>query len=150
MPVAGLFLDPEAMEVPENFKYLQKLGLWNIVQYSAANVPFPEFFSSDIHFFHTVCHVYRSVWHTRQAKPCFTLTFCIWILKLTYSSLCTLECQRNLKLQIILHLDSVLPATVLGVSSCHLSHVCEMWLHHWNLSHFCHFVPLSSSLPGLY
>ena len=50
----------EAMEVPKNFKDLRKFGLRNIVQYSAANVsrmPFPAFFSTDIHFFHTIRHV---------------------------------------------------------------------------------------------
>ena len=62
----------EAMEVPKNFKDLRKLGLRNIAQYSAANVPFPAFsFSTDIHFFHTVRHVYRSVWPAREAKPRF-------------------------------------------------------------------------------
>ena len=34
----------EAMEVPKNFKDLRKLGVRNIAQYSAANVPFPAFF----------------------------------------------------------------------------------------------------------
>ena len=34
----------EAMEVPKNFKDLLKLGVRNIAQYSAANVPFPSFF----------------------------------------------------------------------------------------------------------
>ena len=40
----------EAMEVPKNFKDLRKLGVRNIAQYSAANVPFPVFLSTDIHF----------------------------------------------------------------------------------------------------
>ena len=31
------------MEVPKNFKDLQKLGVRNIARYSAANVPFPAF-----------------------------------------------------------------------------------------------------------
>ena len=35
----------EAMEVPKNFKDLRKLGVRNIAQYSAANGPFPAFFS---------------------------------------------------------------------------------------------------------
>ena len=47
----------EAMEVPKNFKVLPKLG---VAQYSAANAPFPALFSTDIHFFHTIRHVYRS------------------------------------------------------------------------------------------
>ena len=34
----------EAMEVPKNFKDLRKLGVRNITQYSAADVPFPPFF----------------------------------------------------------------------------------------------------------
>ena len=34
----------EAMGVPKNFKDLQKLGVGNITQYSAANVPYPVFF----------------------------------------------------------------------------------------------------------
>ena len=33
----------EAMEVPNNFKDLRKLGVRNIAQYSAANVSFPAF-----------------------------------------------------------------------------------------------------------
>ena len=41
MPVVGLFLDLEAMEVPKNFKDFRKLGVRNIAQYRAANVPFP-------------------------------------------------------------------------------------------------------------
>ena len=64
----------EAMEVPKNFKDLRKLGVRNIAQYSAANVPFPAFFSTDIHFFHTIRHVYRSVWPAREAKPRFGAT----------------------------------------------------------------------------
>ena len=64
----------EAMEVPKNFKDLRKLGVRNIAQYSAANVPFLAFLSTDIHFFHTVRHVYRSVWPTREAKPRFGAT----------------------------------------------------------------------------
>ena len=32
----------EVMEVPKNLD-LRKLGIWNIVQYSPANVPFPSF-----------------------------------------------------------------------------------------------------------
>ena len=59
------------MEFPKNFKNLRKLGVRNIAQYSAANLPFPAFFSTDIHFFHTICHVYRSVWPAREAKPRF-------------------------------------------------------------------------------
>ena len=54
MPVVGLFLDPEAMEVQKNFKDLRKLGVQNIAQYSATNVPFPADFSTEIHFFHTI------------------------------------------------------------------------------------------------
>ena len=34
----------EALEVPKNFKDFPKLGVRNIAQYSAANVPFPAFF----------------------------------------------------------------------------------------------------------
>ena len=44
----------------ENFKDLRKRGVRNIAQYSAANVPFPAFFLSDILFFHTIRHVYWS------------------------------------------------------------------------------------------
>ena len=55
---------------PEELQGFVKLGVWNIAQYSTANVPFPAFVSTDIHF-HTICHVYRSVWPTREAKPRF-------------------------------------------------------------------------------
>ena len=51
----------EAMEVRNNFNNLRKRGVR-----SAENVPFPSFFSTDIHFFHTIRHVYRSVWRTRE------------------------------------------------------------------------------------
>ena len=57
----------EAMEFPKNFKYLRKLGVRNTAQYSAANVPFPTVFFTFIHFFHTVRHVYWSVWPAREA-----------------------------------------------------------------------------------
>ena len=60
------------MEVSKNFKDLRKLGLQNIVQYSAANVPFTVSFHRHLLY----CHVYRSVWLTREAKPRFV--------KLTY------------------------------------------------------------------
>ena len=33
----------EMMEVPKNFKDLQKLGIQNIAQYNTANVPFSAF-----------------------------------------------------------------------------------------------------------
>ena len=46
----------EAMEVPKD---LRKRGLRNIAQYSAANVPFPAFVSTDIHFSHIIRHVSR-------------------------------------------------------------------------------------------
>ena len=49
---------------------LQGFGIRNIAQYSAANTPFPAFFSPFIHFFHTIRHVYRSAWPAREAKPC--------------------------------------------------------------------------------
>ena len=64
----------EAMEVPKNFKDLQKLGLWNVVQYSTANfsrMQIHAFFPTYIHFFRTICHVYRSMWPTGEAKPRF-------------------------------------------------------------------------------
>ena len=61
----------ETMEVPKNFKDLGEFGVRNITQYSAANAPFPALFSTDIHFFHTPRHVYRSVWPARKAKPRF-------------------------------------------------------------------------------
>ena len=32
------------------------------------------FFSADIHFFHTIRHVYRSEWPARKAKPRFGAT----------------------------------------------------------------------------
>ena len=65
----------EVMEVPNNFKDLQKLCSRNISRYSAANVPLPAFFSSaDIHFFHTIRHVYKSVWPAREAKPRYGAT----------------------------------------------------------------------------
>ena len=32
---------------------------------------YPAFFPTDIHFFHTARHVYRSVWPAREAKPRF-------------------------------------------------------------------------------
>lgn len=53
------------MEVPKNFKKLRKLVVQNIAQYSAVNMPFPVLFPTDIHLFHTICHVYK-------AKPCFS------------------------------------------------------------------------------
>ena len=54
------------MEVPKN-------GVGNIAQYSTSNVPFPAFFSTDIHFFHTVRHVYMtSLWRCAR-------TFCVWL-----------------------------------------------------------------------
>ena len=48
MPVVGLFLDPETMEIQKNFKDLRKFSVRNIAQSSAANVPFPACFSTDI------------------------------------------------------------------------------------------------------
>ena len=50
---------------------LQEYGVQNIAQYGAAQVPFPAFFSTDIHFFHTLRHVYMSVCPAREAKPRF-------------------------------------------------------------------------------
>ena len=58
----------EAIEVSKNLKDLQKLVVRNIAQYSTANVPFAAFSSTDIHFFYTLCHVYRSMWPAREAK----------------------------------------------------------------------------------
>ena len=75
MPVGGLFLGPKGDGSPKEL--LRKLGVRNIAQYSAANVsgmPFPAFFSTDIHFFHTVCHVYWSMCPGRQARPRFGAT----------------------------------------------------------------------------
>ena len=40
-------------------------------KFSAANMPFFFFFSTDIYSFHTIRHVYRSVWPVREAKPRF-------------------------------------------------------------------------------
>ena len=41
-------------------------------KFSAANMPFFFlFFFTDIYFFHTLRHVYRSVWPVREAKPRF-------------------------------------------------------------------------------
>ena len=58
-----VFGSKEAVEVPMNFKDLRKLCAQNIAQYSAAKVQFlAVFFSTDILFFHTLRHVYRSVW----------------------------------------------------------------------------------------
>ena len=59
----------EAIEVPNNFKDLRKLGVRNTAQYNAANRPFPAFFAIYTHFFHTIRHVYWSVWSAREAKP---------------------------------------------------------------------------------
>ena len=55
----------ETMEVPKNFKDLRKLPVRNIAQYAGVFLP------TDIHFFHTLRHVYRSAWPAREAKPRF-------------------------------------------------------------------------------
>ena len=61
----------ETMEVPKNLKDLRKRGIWNIAQ---CRIPFTAFLSTDIHFFHTIRYVYRSVWPAREAKPRFGAT----------------------------------------------------------------------------
>ena len=58
----------EVMEVPKNSKDLRELGVRNIAQYSTANAPFPVLFFTDIHFFYTIRHVYRSMWPAREAN----------------------------------------------------------------------------------
>ena len=61
MPVVGLFMDWQRGD-----GNLPRLGVPNRTQYSAANAPFPALVSStDIHCFHTIRHVYRSVWPAR-------------------------------------------------------------------------------------
>ena len=70
----------ETMEVPKNFKDLQKRGVRNKAQYSAANVPFPALFcSTGIHFFHTLRHIYGSVW---PAKLSLALVPCSYVLRM--------------------------------------------------------------------
>ena len=67
----------EAIEVPKNYNDMRKRGVRNIAQYSEANVsrmPFTAFFSTFIHFFHTVRHVRRSMWPAREANPRFGAT----------------------------------------------------------------------------
>ena len=59
----------EAMEVPKNSKDLQKHDIRDIVQYSKRSISC--IFFNDIHFFHSICHVYRSVWPSSEAKPHF-------------------------------------------------------------------------------
>ena len=49
----------EGMEVSKDSKDLLKCGIQNIVQYSAANDPFPAFFPPTFTSIHTICHVYR-------------------------------------------------------------------------------------------
>ena len=54
-------------KVPKSFKDLRKLGVRNIEQYSAANVPFPAFFfPTDFLPYYPSC-----VWPARGAKPRF-------------------------------------------------------------------------------
>ena len=83
MPVVGLFLDPEAMEVPKNFKDLQKLGVRNIAQYSAANVSFPAFFPPTFTSY-MLSTMFTGAWPTREAKPRFGAALVRMIVKLTY------------------------------------------------------------------
>ena len=68
MPVVRPFLDPKKRWSPKD---LRKLGVRNIAQCSAPNVPFSACFSSDIYFFHTIRDVYRNVLPARGAKPRF-------------------------------------------------------------------------------
>ena len=78
IPVVGLFLDPKGFwksqrtsRICENLAYTKYNAL-----YSAANVPLPSgFFPTYIYFFHTICHVYRSMCPTREAKPRFGAAF---------------------------------------------------------------------------
>ena len=60
----------EAMKDSKNSRICENLRQ-NKAQYSAANAPFSVFFSTDIHFFHIIRQVYRSVWPAREAKPRF-------------------------------------------------------------------------------
>ena len=71
MPVVGLFLDPTSGD--GSLKELQGIAKTWHMKYSAvqrANVPFPAFCSYQ-HYFHTIRHVYRSMWPAREAKPRF-------------------------------------------------------------------------------
>ena len=60
----------EGTEVSKDSKDLLKCGIQNIVQYSAANDPFPAFFPTNIHFnpYYLPC---LQVWPAREAKPRF-------------------------------------------------------------------------------
>ena len=60
----------EAMEVPTNFKDLRKLGVRNIAQYTAANVPFPAcvFHQHSLLPYYPPCLQERVA---REAKPRF-------------------------------------------------------------------------------
>ena len=66
----------QAMEVKEDFKDLRKLGVQNITQYSVTSCVYSTYihFPSQALTSHTMRHVYRSVWHAREAKPHFGAT----------------------------------------------------------------------------
>ena len=60
----------EAMEVLKNFKIATTLRTkYSAVQRSKRAISCV--FSTEIHFFHAIRHVYRSVWPAREAKPRF-------------------------------------------------------------------------------
>ena len=53
--------------------------------YGAANVsrmPFPAFFDTNIRFFHTIGHAYRSVWPAKESKPRFGAEFVQYVLRM--------------------------------------------------------------------
>ena len=59
------------MEVLKNFKDLQKLGVRNIAQYSAANVLFPVFFFPTDFTSSILSAMFTGVWPAREIKPRF-------------------------------------------------------------------------------
>ena len=66
----------EVMEVPKNFKDLQKLSI--STKYSAvcpANMPFPAFCFHQHSLLPYYPHIYRSMWLDREAKPRFGAMF---------------------------------------------------------------------------
>ena len=79
--------------------------------YSSASMCFLHF-STNIHFFHTIRHMYRSTWSVREAKPCFGATLvhsahdcntCLllcWLDYCTFSTyiICMYTCTFHLKL----------------------------------------------------
>ena len=63
----------DGSQVMKNFKDLRKLGVQSIEEYREASMPFPAFFHW--HFFHTIRHVYRSMWPAREAWLHFDAMF---------------------------------------------------------------------------